>query len=79
MQGELPGYVVVNLDSQYNFHKGWNFNAKLINIFDQEYETGGRLAETRVQTDRTHGDDRNVASVIPGAPRAGWKGISKSF
>ena len=79
LQGELPGYVVVNLDSQYNFHKGWDFHAKFINIFDQEYETGGRLAETRVQTDRTHGDDRNVASVIPGAPRAGWIGISKSF
>ena len=48
-------------------------------LVDQKYETGGRLAETRVQTDRTHGDDRNVASVIPGAPRAGWIGISKSF
>ena len=24
-------------------------------------------------------DERNVASVIPGAPRAGWIGISKSF
>ena len=79
LQGELPGYVVVNLDSQYNFHPGWDFHAKFINILDQEYETGGRLAETRVQLDRTHGDDRNVASVIPGAPRAGWVGISKSF
>tara|TARA_Y100000746_G_scaffold64207_1_gene52989 strand:- start:4397 stop:5041 length:645 start_codon:yes stop_codon:yes gene_type:complete len=79
LQAELPGYVIVNLDSDYNFYPGWDFHAKFINIFDQEYETGGRLAETRVQTDRSFDDERNVASVIPGAPRAGWIGISKSF
>ena len=79
LQAETPGYVIVNLDSQYNFNEGWDFHAKFINIFDQEYTTGGRLAETRVQTDRSFGDERNVASLIPGAPRAGWIGISKSF
>jgi len=79
LQGEIPGYAIVNLDSQYSFRKDWNVHAKFINIFDQEYTTGGRLAETRVQTDRSFGDERNVASLIPGAPRAGWIGISKSF
>ena len=79
LQGETPGYAIINLDSQYSFRKDWNVHAKFINIFDQEYTTGGRLAETRVQTDRSFGDERNVASLIPGAPRAGWIGISKSF
>jgi len=79
LQGKIPGYAIVNLDSQYSYGKDWNIHAKFINIFDQEYVTGGRLAETRVQTDRTFGDERNVASLIPGAPRAGWIGISKSF
>ena len=79
LQAEIPGYVIVNLDSEYNFYPSWHFHAKFINIFDQEYETGGRLAETRVQTDRSFDDERNVASVIPGAPRAGWIGISKTF
>ena len=79
LQGEIPGYAIVNLDSQYSFRKDWNIHAKFINIFDQKYSTGGRLAETRVQTDRSFGDERNVASLIPGAPRAGWIGITKSF
>ncbi len=79
LQGKIPGYAIVNLDSQYSYGKDWNIHAKFINIFDQEYITGGRLAETRVQTDRSFGDERNVASLIPGAPRAGWIGISKSF
>ena len=79
LQGKLPGYVVVNVDSQYTFFKDWTMHAKLINLFDQEYYTGGRLAETRVQTDRSFDDERNVASLIPGAPRAGWIGISKEF
>ena len=79
LQGKIPGYAIVNLDSQYSYGKDWNIHAKFINIFDQEYTTGGRLAETRVQTDRSFGDERNVASLIPGAPRAGWIGISKSF
>ena len=79
LQGEIPGYAIINLDSQYSFRKDWRVHAKFINIFDQEYVTGGRLAETRVQTDRSFGDERNVASLIPGAPRAGWIGLSKSF
>jgi outer membrane receptor protein involved in Fe transport len=79
LQAEIPGYAIINLDSQYSFRKDWKVHAKFINIFDQEYSTGGRLAETRVQTDRSFGDERNVASLIPGAPRAGWIGIIKSF
>ena len=79
LQGETPGYAIINLDSQYSFRKDWRVHAKFINIFDQEYSTGGRLAETRVQTDRSFGDERNVASLIPGAPRAAWIGIIKSF
>ena len=79
LQGEIPGYAVVNLDSQYNFHDNWELHAKVINLFDQDYYSGGRLAQTSVQTDRSFGDERSVASLIPGAPRAGWVGISKSF
>ena len=79
LQGEIPGYAVVNLDSQYNFHDNWDLHAEVINLFDQDYYSGGRLAQTSVQTDRSFGDERSVASLIPGAPRAGWVGISKSF
>ena len=79
IQGETPGYAVMNLDSQYYIGENWQLSLKAINIFDNEYYTGGRLAETRVQTDRSFGDERNVASLIPGAPRAAWLGLRYEF
>ena len=79
LQGETPGYAVMNLDSQYYIGENWQLSLKAINIFDNEYYTGGRLAETRVQTDRSFGDERAVASLIPGAPRAAWLGLRYEF
>ena len=79
IQGELPGYAVVNLDSEYEFLKNWNLYLKAINIFDKEYYTGGRLAQTRVQSDRSFDDERNVASLLPGSPRAAWLGLRYEF
>ena len=79
IQGEIPGYAVMNLDSQYYIGENWQLSLKAINIFDNEYYTGGRLAETLVQTDRSFGDEREVASLIPGAPRAAWLGLRYEF
>jgi outer membrane receptor protein involved in Fe transport len=79
IQGETPGYAVMNLDSQYYIGENWQLTLKAINIFDNEYYTGGRLAETRVQTDRSFGAEREVASLIPGAPRAAWLGLRYEF
>jgi outer membrane receptor protein involved in Fe transport len=79
LQGETPGYAVMNLDSQYYIGENWQLSLKAINIFDNEYYTGGRLAQTRVQTDRSFDDERNVASLIPGAPRAAWVGLRYEF
>ncbi len=79
IQGETPGYAVMNLDSQYYIGENWQLSLKAINIFDNEYYTGGRLAETRVQTDRSFDDEREVASLIPGAPRAAWLGLRYEF
>ena len=79
-RGKLAGYTVVNLDTQYNIGQGWRVFAKAINIFDKDYYTGGRLAETMftpagVWTD----DDRKVTSVVPGAPQAAWVGVRYEF
>ena len=79
IQGETPGYAVMNLDSQYYIGENWQLTLKAINIFNNEYYTGGRLAETRVQTDRSFGAEREVASLIPGAPRAAWLGLRYEF
>lgn len=79
-QGKLSGYAVVNLDTQYNVGQGWRVFAKAINIFDKDYYTGGRLAETYFSSAGAWGpDDRGVTSVVPGAPRAAWIGFRYEF
>ena len=78
--GKLNGYTVVNLDTQYNLGQGWNVFAKAINIFDKDYYTGGRLAETMFSPAGNWGlADRGVTSVVPGAPQAAWVGVRYEF
>jgi outer membrane receptor protein involved in Fe transport len=78
--GKLSGYTVVNLDTQYNVGQGWRVFAKAINIFDKDYYTGGRLAETHFSPTGEWGvGDRGVTSVVPGAPRAAWIGVRYEF
>jgi len=82
LQGEIPGYVTLNMDSEYNYNNGWKVYVKAINVLDQSYYTGGRLAESSVQTsDRLHNGDEgdSVASLIPGSPQAAWIGLRHEF
>jgi outer membrane receptor protein involved in Fe transport len=82
LQGEIPGYATLNMDSEYNFNDGWKLYVKAINVLDQSYYTGGRLAESSVQTsDRLHNGDEgdSVASLIPGSPQAAWIGLRHEF
>jgi outer membrane receptor protein involved in Fe transport len=78
--GKLGGYTIVNLDTQYNFGQGWKAFAKATNIFDKDFYTGGRLAETYFSAAGDWGpSQRNVTSVVPGAPRALWVGFRYEF
>ena len=77
--GKLSGYTVVNLDSQYNIGSGWKAFAKVINVFDQNYNVAGRLAETMFAANGTYGDEIKSLGLIPGAPRAGWIGVRYEF
>jgi outer membrane receptor protein involved in Fe transport len=83
IQSEVPGYAIVNLDGEYNFSgtlEGWKIYAKVSNLLDQKYYTGGRIAETYVNADRSFNDDDiATASLIGGAPRAGWVGLRYEF
>jgi outer membrane receptor protein involved in Fe transport len=79
-KGKLNGYTVMNLDTQYNLGQGWNVFAKAINIFDKDYYTGGRLAETMFSPAGSWGlEDRGVTAVVPGAPQAAWVGVRYEF
>jgi outer membrane receptor protein involved in Fe transport len=83
LQSEVPGYAVVNLDSEYRFSNmlaGWKIYAKVTNLFDNKYYTGGRIAESRVNADRSFSEEEiATASLVGGAPRAGWVGLRYEF
>jgi outer membrane receptor protein involved in Fe transport len=83
LQSEVPGYAVVNLDSEYNFSgtlEGWKIYAKVSNLLDNKYYTGGRIAESRVNADRSFSEEEiATASLVGGAPRAGWVGLRYEF
>ena len=77
--GKIRGYTVVNLDSQYNIGSGWKAFAKAINIFDENYNMAGRLAETMFDPSGSYGGEIKSLGLIPGAPRAGWVGVRYEF
>jgi outer membrane receptor protein involved in Fe transport len=80
-KGKVPGYAIVNLDTQYNIGSGWKVFAKAINVFDKDYATVGRLGESHFIAGGgtwTNGADA-AALITPGAPRAGWIGVRYEF
>jgi outer membrane receptor protein involved in Fe transport len=77
--GKISGYTVVNLDSQYNIGSGWKAFAKVINVFDQNYNVAGRLAETMFDQSAAYSGEIKSLGLIPGAPRAGWIGVRYEF
>ena len=77
--GKISGYTVVNLDTQYNIGGGWKAFAKAINIFDQNYNIAGRLAETMFDASGNYGAEIKSLGLLPGAPRAGWIGVRYEF
>lgn len=79
---KVSGYMVMNIDTRYNFGNGWQFFAKLNNIFDREYNNGGLLGEHRfdASTGQFTGNESDTnAFYAPGAPRAGWFGLRYAF
>ncbi len=77
--GKIKGYTVVNLDSQYKIGSGWTAFAKVINVFDKNYNVAGRLAETMFDASGAYGAEIKSLGLIPGAPRAGWIGVRYEF
>ncbi len=79
---KISGYLVMNLDTRYRFgNSGWQFFAKVNNVFDREYNNGGLLGEHRfdASTGAFTGNEVTPAFYAPGAPRAGWFGFRYEF
>lgn len=83
--GKIPGYTVVNLDTRYSIGRNWKVFAKVTNVFDRDYETFGLLGVNlftgpgRSYSSNSADWNENDQFRSPGAPRAGWVGITYEF
>ncbi len=72
VNGKVPGYAVVHLDTHYSVTESWKLFAKVNNVFDAQYATFGVLGQNVYS-----GFDEQFRS--PAAPRAGWVGLTYEF
>jgi outer membrane receptor protein involved in Fe transport len=79
--GRAGGYGVLNLDTRYKFNdSGWVAFARINNVFDRDYNTGGLQGATMFDTSGAFiGDDNRRSLFAPGAPRAAWMGMRYEF
>jgi iron complex outermembrane recepter protein len=72
VNGKVPGYATINLDTHYSINQNWKLFGKVNNVFDNEYATFGVLGNNIFT-----GNDEQFRS--PAAPRAAWVGVSYEF
>lgn len=81
--GWLPGYTLLNLQGTYHITKHAEIFARIINVLNVNYATGGFLTSNAFNpngTLRLNPDDfTNENAVSPGAPRAIWGGVRLRF
>lgn len=73
VNGKVPGYGVMHLDTHYNLNQNWKLFAKVNNVFDTKYATFGVLGEN-IFNANTPEQFRS-----PAAPRAAWVGLTYEF
>jgi outer membrane receptor protein involved in Fe transport len=83
--GRVPGYTVVNLDTQFQITKDLQFFASISNLFNRQYQNFGLLgANVFTGPDRTFGPALGINGVSEqfrgiGAPFGFWIGLRYSF
>ena len=80
MNGTLPGYAVVNLDSTYQASKSLQIFFKVTNLFDESYENMGILGRNFF-VGGSFNSDTNRAEQFRGlgAPLGAFLGVKYSF
>jgi outer membrane receptor protein involved in Fe transport len=77
--GWIPGYAVVNLQGTFKVAKAFDVFARVANVFDKQYATGGFLTGNSFNANGTFranpNDWTNENAVSPAAPRALWAGV----
>jgi outer membrane receptor protein involved in Fe transport len=82
--GKVGGYGILNLDTRYTLpNTGWQLFAKVNNVFNHDYYTGGLLGSNAFDATGAFANGTNPAAsesfLAPGAPRAGWIGVRYDF
>ncbi len=77
--GKTRGYGVLNLKADYRLARDWTLYARVDNVFDRRYATGGALAENPFDATGAFVPDsdawRRESFLAPGAPRGIWVGL----
>ncbi|OIQ81756.1 vitamin B12 transporter BtuB [mine drainage metagenome] len=84
VNGKVPGYTVVHLDTHYDVNDNWKLFAIVNNIFDKNYSTFGILGQNEFTgpgnsfvTSSASWNNEQFRS--PAAPRAAWVGVTYVF
>ena len=78
VNGKVPGYAVVNLDTHYSINHNWKLFGKINNLFDKDYATFGVLGGNIFNLDASS-LPINEQFRSPAAPRAAWVGVTYEF
>jgi outer membrane receptor protein involved in Fe transport len=85
VNGKIPGYTVVNLDTHYAINDHWKVFAKVENLFDKDYSTFGLLGTDEFvgpgnsYTTNSATWNTNAQFRTPAPPRAAWVGVTYEF
>ena len=83
--GRVPGYLVANLDAQYEISPRVTLFAQVDNLFDRQYANFGLLgSNVFTGPQRSFGPAAGIAPVAEqfralGAPRGIWVGVRVAF
>jgi outer membrane receptor protein involved in Fe transport len=72
VNGKVPGYGIMNLDTRYQFNNNWTVFGLVNNVFDKAYATYG-LVGTNIY------NNSYEQFRTPATERAGWLGVTYSF
>jgi len=72
IHGKVPGYGVVNLDTQFKLNDNWTAFGLVNNLFDKTYQTYGMLGMNIY-------NNTSEQFRTPATARAAWVGITYSF
>ena len=81
--GQIPGYVLVNLQGTYHLGSRLELFARVVNLLDRKYATAGFLTTNTFTPSGAFRSDpedwTNENAISPGAPRGVWAGVRLHF